>query len=251
MPEISYPATGGAIHGYVAVPAGPGPWPGVVVIHEAFGLNDDIRGKADELAAHGYLALAPDLYGGRNWIRCIRGVFRQLRARRGPAFIALEAARDFLAGRGDCTGATGVIGFCLGGGFALLCAPRPGFAAASVNYGEVPADAERLLAGACPIVASFGGRDKGVSKEFPERLERALTVLEVPHDVKLYPGSGHRFMSQASGVGAVLAKVAGVSYQSHDAADSWARIYAFFGSHLGPAGSGRSDQAGTGEAVPG
>jgi carboxymethylenebutenolidase len=232
MPEISYPATGGAIHGYLAQPAGPGPWPGVVVIHEAFGLNDDIRGKADDLAAHGYLALAPDLYGGKSWVRCLRGTFRQLSANSGPAFTALQAARDFLAGRQDCTGATGVIGFCMGGGFALLLAPRPGFAAASVNYGMVPAAAEDLLAGACPIVASFGGRDKGPSKLFPERLERALTVLEVPHDVKLYPGSGHRFMSQSAGAAGVLARVAGMSYQRHDAADSWARIYAFFGAHL-------------------
>jgi carboxymethylenebutenolidase len=237
MPEISYPATGGAVHGYLAVPAGPGPWPGVVVVHEAFGVNDDIRGKAQDLAAHGYLALAPDLYGGKSWLRCIRGVFMQLRAGRGPAFTALEAAREFLAGRADCTGTTGVIGFCLGGGFALMLAPRPGFAAASVNYGPVPAAAEDLLAGACPVVASFGGRDKGDARLSPERLERALTVLEVPHDVKLYPGSGHRFMSQSAGAAGVLAKVIGMAYQRHDAADSWARIYAFFGTYLqaGPA----------------
>ena len=90
-----------------------------------------------------------------------------------------------------------------------------------------------MLAGACPVVASFGGRDKGPAKAVPERLERALTVLEIPHDVKIYPGSGHRFMSEASGAGAVLAKVTGMSYQPHDAADSWARIYAFFGQYLG------------------
>jgi len=238
MPEISYPAAGGAVHGYLAVPGGPGPWPGVVVIHEAFGLNDDIQGKAEDLAAHGYLALAPDLYGGKNWLRCIRGVFRQLRAGHGPAFTALEAARELLAGRADCTGTTGVIGFCIGGGFALMLAPRPGFAAASVNYGEVPAAAEDLLAGACPVVASFGGRDKGDAPLYPERLERALTVLQIPHDVKLYPGSGHRFMSESDGAAGVLARVTGMGYQRHDAADSWARIYAFFGTYLqAPAGS--------------
>ncbi len=165
MPEMTYPApsgdTGGPVPGYLAVPAGSGPWPGVVIIHETFGVNDDIRRKADEMAGHGYLALAPDLYGGESWLRCVRAIFRQLRAGRGPAFQALDAARGFLAGRADCTGKTGVIGFCMGGGFALLCAPRDGFAAASVNYGEVPKDAESVLAGACPIVASFGGRDKG------------------------------------------------------------------------------------------
>ncbi|HEX3488392.1 MAG TPA: dienelactone hydrolase family protein [Streptosporangiaceae bacterium] len=233
MPEMSYSAPGGAtVPGYLAVPAGSGPWPGVVVIHELFGVNDDIRRKADELAEHGYLALAPDLYRGRGWLRCVRAIFQQLRAGSGAAFDALDGARGYLAGRADSTGKTGVIGFCLGGGFALLCAPRKGFSAASVNYGEVPKDAERLLAGACPIVASFGGRDFGRAREFPERLERALVVLDVPHDVQVYPGSGHRFMSQASGAGAVLAKVARMSYEPHDAADSWARIYRFFGQYL-------------------
>jgi carboxymethylenebutenolidase len=233
MPELTYPSPDGDLPGYLAVPAGStGPWPGVVVIHEAFGLDDDIRRKAGELAARGYLALAPDLYAGKPWIRCVRGAFRQVRARRGPAFTALEAAREYLAGREDCTGKTGVIGFCMGGGFALLCAPRPGFAVAAVNYGEVPEDAEHALAGACPIVGSFGGRDKGVTTKHPERLQRALTVLEIPHDIKVYPGAGHRFLTQASGPGAIFAKITGMSFQPHDAADAWQRIYAFFGQYL-------------------
>ena len=249
MPDISYPVDGGTGRGYLAVPlaAGaeapgdpaepegggrPGPWPGVVVIHEAFGLNDDIRAKADQFAAHGYLALAPDLFDGRSWIRCIRGAIRQVRAGSGPAFTALEAARSFLAACDDCTGKTGVIGFCLGGGFALLCAPSGGFAAASVNYGEVPKDAESALRGACPIVGSYGAKDP-MGVKHPERLRRALTVLEVPHDVRVYSGSGHRFMTETSGAGAVLARFARMGYQEADAADAWQRIYGFFGEHLG------------------
>ena len=232
MPDISYPVAGGTAPGYLAIPsAGQGPWPGVVVIHEAFGLNDDIRKKADQFAARGYLALAPDLNDGKFWVRCVRSALGQLRAQSGPAFAVLQAARDFLAARADSTGQTGEIGFCMGGGFALLCAPRPGFSAASVNYGEVPKDAEGALAGACPIVGSYGGRDP-MGTGHPERLQRALAVLEVPHDVKVYPGSGHRFLSEASGAGAVLAKVTRMSYQQADAADAWQRIFAFFGEHL-------------------
>ena len=81
MPDV----TVGDKAAYLAVPVGsPGPWPGVVVIHEAFGLNGDIRGHAERLAALGYLALAPDLYDGKSWLRCIRGMIRQLHAGSGP-----------------------------------------------------------------------------------------------------------------------------------------------------------------------
>ena len=232
MPDITFRAPHGEVPGYLAVPAdGAGPWPGVVVIHEAFGLNADIRGKADQMASHGYMALAPDLYERKAWIRCVRNAFTQLRAQSGPAFETLDAARSFLAGRADCTGHTGVIGFCMGGGFALLCATRDGFSAAAINYGEVPKDAEAALAGACPVVGSFGARDL-MGTSHPERLQRALTVLEIPHDVEVYPGSGHRFMSPSTGVGGAVAKLTRMSYQPADAASAWRRIYAFFGEHL-------------------
>lgn len=232
MPEITFRAPHGEVPGYLAVPsAGSGPWPGVVVIHEAFGLNADIRGKADQFASHGYVALAPDLFERKAWIRCVRSAFTQIRAGSGPAFDTLDAARSYVAGRPDCTGKTGVIGFCMGGGFALLCATRDGFTAAAINYGEVPKDAEAALAGACPVVGSFGGRDP-MGTSHPERLQRALTVLQIPHDVEVYPGSGHRFMTPSSGVGGAVAKLTRMSYQPADAASSWQRIYAFFGEHL-------------------
>jgi carboxymethylenebutenolidase len=232
MPDITFRAPHGEVPGYLAVPAdGAGPWPGVVVIHEAFGLNADIRGKADQMAAHGYVALAPDLFERRAWILCVRNAFTQIRAQSGPAFETLDAARSVLAGRADCTGHTGVIGFCMGGGFALLCATRDGFSAAAINYGEVPKNAEAALAGACPVVGSFGARDP-MGTSHPERLQRALTVLEIPHDVEVYPGSGHRFMSPSAGVGGAVAKLTRMSYQPADAASAWQRIYAFFGKHL-------------------
>jgi len=228
MPDV----TVGSTAAYLAVPVGsPGPWPGVVVIHEAFGLNADIRGHADRLAALGYLALAPDLLGGKFWLRCIRGMFRQLQARSGPAFDTLDACCGWLAARDDCTGKTGVIGFCLGGGFALLCAPRGEYSAAAINYGEVPSDAEAVLAGSCPIVASYGGRDP-MGTEAPKRLEAALTALGVPHDVKVYPEAGHGFMSPRPAAMAPLTAMARLKYDKAAAEDAWQRIFAFFGTYL-------------------
>jgi carboxymethylenebutenolidase len=222
----------GETFAYLAVPFGsPGPWPGVVVIHEAFGLNADIRGHADRLAALGYLSLAPDLNGGKSWLRCIRGMIRQLRAGSGPAFDVLDACRGWLAEREDCTGKTGVIGFCIGGGFALLCAPRGEYAAAAVNYGEVPADAETVLAGSCPVVANYGGRDP-MGTSHPERLDAALTALGVPHDVKVYPEAGHSFMSPKPAPMAPLTALARLKYDKEAAEDAWQRIFAFFGTYL-------------------
>jgi len=224
--------TVGATAAYLAVPvSSAGPWPGVVVIHEAFGLNADIRAHADRLAALGYLALAPDLYEGRSWLRCIRAMIGQLHAGAGPAFDTLDACRAWLAGRADCTGRTGVIGFCLGGGFALLCAPRGEYSAAAVNYGEVPADAEAVLAGSCPVIGNYGGRDL-MGTSHPERLDAALTELGVPHDVKVYPEAGHSFMSPKPAAMAPVTALARLKYDKAAAEDAWQRIFAFFGQYL-------------------
>ena len=109
MAEIALATRAGSARAYLATPAGDGPWPGVVVLHEAFGLDADIRGHADRFAGRGYLALAPDLFSlARPKARCVLAAFRALSRRSGPAFDAIEAARDALAARGDCTGRVGV-----------------------------------------------------------------------------------------------------------------------------------------------
>ena len=121
----------------------------------------------------------------------------------------------------------------MGGGFALLSAPRYPFAASSVNYGEVPKEAAHRLAGSCPIVASYGRRDRSLPGR-AERLQTALAELDIEHDVKEYPDAGHSFLNRINAgplLGSVV-RLAAFNYHHPSAEDAWRRILTFFDAHL-------------------
>jgi carboxymethylenebutenolidase len=231
MPNTTYPASTGELRGYVATPTTPGPWPGVVVIHEVYGLTDDIRHQADRFAAEGYLAFAPDLFSYGFTPRCLVSTLRTMLTQGGGRAIEdIEAARAYLLGRDDCTGKVGVIGFCMGGGFAILMATR-GFDVAAPNYGIVPKDAEAALRGSCAMVASYGAKDRGF-KGAAAKLEKALTVHGVDHDVKEYANAGHAFMTGHTGKWTFAERIPGMGYVPDAADDAWQRVFAFFSTHL-------------------
>lgn len=216
------------LRGYLARPEGEGPWPGVVVIHEIFGLDAVMRRQTDRLARSGYLALALDLYSAGGARHCVISTMRSLFSGTGRAYTDIETARQWLQGHGECTAKVGVVGFCMGGGFALVCAGD--FDAAAVNYGQLPKNHEEVLARACPIVASYGARDKSL-KGVAARLDEALSEAGVAHDVKEYPGAGHSFMNDAPvGPRALrpLLKIAGMGPDPVAASDAWRRIEGFF-----------------------
>ena len=226
---------GSSLRGFLARPDGTGPHPGVVVLHEMFGLNDDIRRITRRLASEGYVAVCPDLYSHGTKLTCLtRVVMDSFRGARDQTIADIDAARRFLADRSDVDSArVAVIGFCQGGGFALAYAAKGDVGAASVNYGAVPRRKERLE-GTCPVVASYGSLDRTM-KGHPERLERYLTELGVPNDVKVYDGVGHSFLSydNAPRWMARLPSPMHLGYSEKDAEDAWRRILTFFEEHLG------------------
>ncbi|MEV0804047.1 dienelactone hydrolase family protein [Kribbella sp. NPDC050281] len=213
---------------WLALPDGPGPYPGVVVIHEAFGLNDNIRDVCRRFAAEGYAALGIDLFEGRSRVVCMARMFAGAIAGNLDHY-GVPALKDALTRLGNHPDVdadrTGAIGFCLGGSIVLtwacsddrLCAIAPFYGAA-----PRPREAIRRL---CPVVGSWPGRD--FTTKAARILQTHLTAAGVPHDLKVYPGAKHSFFND--------------QWRNYDAAaasDSWQRVLAFFAEHVRPGAPG-------------
>ncbi|MCU1645107.1 MAG: dienelactone hydrolase family protein [Nocardia sp.] len=230
MSSTQLNAPDGPIDADLATPSGEGPWPGVVVLHDMLGIGTAMRETGRMLADNGYLALAPDLFA-RGRVRCVPGMIRELMSRgEGSTTRDILAARDRLASDPQCTGKVAIVGFCLGGGFALLVAPR-GFDAAAPFYPAGRPKYDEILRGSCPVVASYGARDPMNIGGGP-KLERRLTELGVDHDVKTYSGVGHSFADNHPSQ--PLLRVTGLGYDEDATRDAWSRIFAFFDTHLSP-----------------
>ena len=231
MTSIKIDTPGGPIEALLGVPDGQGPWPGVVVVHDAIGYGPDNESTSARIASAGYVAITPKLFSRGGMVRCVARVMRELASQRGRALDDILAARDHLVSLPQCTGSVGIVGFCMGGQFALVMAPK-GFGASAPFYGTpLPRRLSETLDGACPIVASYGGRDP-MGRRAPARLTEVTERLGIPTDIKVYPDAGHSFANKLPAQ--PLLRITGFGYNEAATEDAYRRMFAFFDEHLKP-----------------
>jgi carboxymethylenebutenolidase len=220
---ISFQSDKDRLEAYLARPDGEGPFPGVVIIHEIFGLNDNIKDITKRFASEGYAALAVDLFANRNRAVCMArimgGTLRGSPDRYGVP--DLERALGVLAGQPYVDAdRLGAIGFCMGGGFAIAWACTDDrLKAVAPYYGANPRPLS-AVARSCPVVGSYPEKD--FTARSARKLEAELERHGIPHDVRIYAGARHAFFNDHS--------------RAHDPAaseDSWRRTLAFFEEHIG------------------
>jgi carboxymethylenebutenolidase len=229
MTTVDIATPDGRIDALLSVPDGQGPWPGVVVVHDAFGYGPDNEATSARIAAAGFVAITPNMYSRGGRARCVTRVFRELLSQRGRALDDILAARDHVLKMPECNGSVGVLGFCMGGQFALVLAPK-GFGASAPFYGTpLPRHLADTLDGACPIVASFGRRDP-IGVGAPARLRRVVEEKGITADIKVYPDAGHSFANKLPGQ--PLMRITGFGYDDAATEDAYARVFAFFNEHL-------------------
>lgn len=235
--EVVYAKIGGQPQtGYLARPVaqpaadpaggptgGPTGLPGIILIHEWWGLNDNIRSMARQLAGEGYAALAIDVYGGKRGETPAAARALMQTALADPERIGenLRQANAFLREQGALR--IGSIGWCFGGGVSLEAGLLLGadLQAVVMYYGRPITDLARLRALRAPLLGLFGAEDGGIPVASARALEANLRKLGKSAEVRVYPGAGHAF-----------ANPSGSHYQATAAEDAWARTRAFFAEHL-------------------
>lgn len=220
---LTYQGDKHQLNGYLARPEGPGPFPAVVVIHEIYGLNENIKDIARRFADNGYVALAVDLFVGGNRTICMLRFMGQMifQSSNNESLRNLQKSLTFLAEQpGVDSNRVGAIGFCMGGGFAIAWATNePRLKAIAPFYAANPRPLA-AVARSCPVVGSYPGKDFTTSHG--QKLDTALSSYNIPHDIKIYPvAAKHSFFNDQGG-----------NYNEAAAKDAWQRVLTFFQEHL-------------------
>jgi len=214
----------GSIHGYLAKPSGEGPWPGLVVIQEWWGLDQQTKSIADRFAGLGYLAFAPDLYHGELATLGDDQNAAALVQKYAPAAPAeLQKVYDALKGLPECTGKVGSVGFCFGGRMSLaLGISRPLDAICTFYGGGMQKLFDQLGTLKSPVLGLFGDKDLSIPVGTIEQFDQLLGKIGVHHEVIVYPDSGHAFFRDTDPN----------VYKPEAAKDAWLRVTQFFEDNL-------------------
>lgn len=213
-------ASGGTGRGVVALPATT-PAPTVVLIHEWWGLNDQIKAVAAEFAKEGYVALAVDLYGGK--VGSTRDEARALMQAVNPksATDELVAWVQWLREHQSSNGKVGTVGWCFGGGWSLNASLATPVDATVIYYGNVQKNTEQLRTLQGPVLGHFATLDKWINRKMVGGFEQAMTTAGKADLTVHWYEADHAFANPSGG-----------RYDAEDAKLSWSRTLAFFKEHL-------------------
>ena len=220
--SVSFPSEKAQLDGYLAIPEGEGPFPGIIIIHEAYGLNENIKDITRRFAEQGYAALAVDLFTGSNRVVCMfrlmGGLLLNSLSHRGIQ--ELKAALTYLTEQPQVESArVGAVGYCLGGSLAIAWACTDDRLKAIAPYYAANPRPLEAVARLCPVVGSYPDNDFTTSHG--QKLDVELDAFKIPHDIKIYPGAKHSFFNEQ-----------GRTYNADAALDSWQRVLAFFKEHI-------------------
>jgi carboxymethylenebutenolidase len=217
---VSFDVQGKSTSGYLALPSGDGPWPGVVVIQEWWGLDDHIKSIADRFATEGFAAIAPDLYNGQVAAEPDEAKKLRMALIWDDALAVIQAAINYLVGHDQVSSRkVGVIGFCMGGGLAWHAAAKLAHIGAAASfYGGGPelTDAEVARISA-PMLAIFGELDQGVSPQVANQRAAQMDKAGVKHETIIYPNAQHAFFNDIR-----------AAHNPTAAADAWQRTIDLF-----------------------
>jgi len=220
---VSFSANGAQADGFLARPEGDGPFPGVIVVQEWWGVDDHIKDVAQRFARQGFAALAPDLYHGQVAKEPGEAQRLMMSLNMGQAAKELTKAADYLSQQPFTQGrGIGAIGFCMGGGLALaLACESPHIRAAAPFYGvNPPTDRVANLRG--PVFAAFAEQDAFANEAVRRALGEALQQHNIPHEVKVYPRTEHAFFNDTRPE----------VYNREASEDAWQHVLALFNENL-------------------
>ncbi len=199
--NTTIPGTNGGpdVRAYVAKPAGEGPFPTVIMIHEFFGLNESIISKADLLAQEGYLVVAPDTFRGRTTSWIPRAIYLVSNTKSDDVNTDLDSVYAWLESQPEVDAKrVAILGFCYGGRTSLLYSlHNSSLAATVVFYGSSETDPAVLKNLPGPVLGIFGGADQSIPLEEVEAFRKGLEEAGVPHQVSIYDGQPHAFVQNA------------------------------------------------------